>query len=704
MNPFLLFLFLMILTLEITYAQTVSLKGRVVDDLSNAAIARAKIRIEGSTLSRTTDADGWFDFSGAQLPMGEQVVLVEAPDYITQRIQVVLNRDSSVLLDPILLELDLPNIQSSIGLISLTDDQVSNDDGILSQSPNWLQASRDVFQNAAAFDFSAAFFRPRGLDSRYGKLLINGIEMNSLDQGRPNWNIWGGLNDVQRNREFAMGLAANEYAFGDVAGTTHITMRPSGYRPGGRINLAAANRTYQGRVMGSFHSGPQRNGWAFSLSMARRFGDRGFVDGTPYQSSSFFISVEKQISQVFSLDITAFYTPLVRGRAGSLTEEVRTLKGIRYNPNWGYQNGKIRNSREQSLSVPVFQINGYWKPTTSFQLEAHAAYQIGTLNNSRLDNNGNRLVTVADGQSFFAGGARDPLGNYYQRLPSYFLRNTDPTAYDYQLAYQALKEFQSNGQLDWYALYAANTDAQGKPKLATYIVQNDVSEHRKISGSLYCRLELNERFRWNGSVQYQALQGEYYAEVADLLGSSGYLDIDSFTQAASGDAGNELRTSAAQSDLQQPNRIALRDERYKYNYGMDVNELVAWTQLQLRLIDFDGYLGARVAQSRYQRTGMYENGNFPGDQSFGPSDALSFSTYGVKGGGTYNLTPKHYVNFNAAYQTKAPVLIRSFVNPRQSNEIVEGISPERVRNLDLSYLFRSNSFSARITGYVLDIL
>ncbi|MEM7187048.1 MAG: TonB-dependent receptor, partial [Bacteroidota bacterium] len=29
------------------------------------------------------------------------------------------------------------------------------------------------------------------------------------------------------------------------------------------------------------------------------------------------------------------------------------------------------------------------------------------------------------------------------------------------------------------------------------------------------------------------------------------------------------------------------------------------------------------------------------------------------------------------------------------------ISPERVRNLDLSYLFRSNSFSARITGYYL---
>ena len=70
---------------------------------------------------------------------------------------------------------------------------------------------KDVFLNAAAFDFSATFFRPRGLDNANGKVLINGIEMNKQFNGRPQWGDWGGLNDVQRNREFSMGLKASNF-------------------------------------------------------------------------------------------------------------------------------------------------------------------------------------------------------------------------------------------------------------------------------------------------------------------------------------------------------------------------------------------------------------------------------------------------------------------------------------------------------------
>ncbi|WP_431159516.1 hypothetical protein, partial [Winogradskyella poriferorum] len=71
--------------------------------------------------------------------------------------------------------------------------------------------SRDVFLHAAAFDFSATFFRPRGLDKANGKVLINGIEMNKQYTERTQWGNWGGLNDVHRNQEFSMGISPNDY-------------------------------------------------------------------------------------------------------------------------------------------------------------------------------------------------------------------------------------------------------------------------------------------------------------------------------------------------------------------------------------------------------------------------------------------------------------------------------------------------------------
>ena len=41
--------------------------------------------------------------------------------------------------------------------------------------------------------------------------MINGISMNKLYDGRPQWSNWGGLNDATRNQEFTMGSAPSDY-------------------------------------------------------------------------------------------------------------------------------------------------------------------------------------------------------------------------------------------------------------------------------------------------------------------------------------------------------------------------------------------------------------------------------------------------------------------------------------------------------------
>lgn len=680
-------------------AQDTVVMGRVIDIHSNEPLARAVIRLEGSEHSTTTDALGMFMFSETLLIRGEQVLEVSSTDYLSQRIPIHVEEGKTINLDPILMQLDQNKVEAQIGVISLSDSELDQDEGTVFNISGLLQASRDVFLNAAAFDFSATFFKPRGLDNANGKVLINGLEMNKLSSGRPQWGNWGGLNDVQRNREFSMGLKANDYVFGDIAGTSNIMMRASRYRRGGQVSLATANRSYRGRIMATYNSGMTKSAWAYSLSVSRRFGEEGFIDGTVYDANSFFISVEKKLTDTHSLNLTAFYTPNRRGRSTALTQEVIDLKGIRYNPNWGYQEGKIRNSREREIKEPVVLLNYYWDLSENTQWNTNVGYQFGTIKNSRIDNNGTRRIETTDGQSFFAGGARNVLGNYYQRLPSYFLRDANPTAYDYQLAYQARQELESDGQVDWNALYDANTDIEGNPLLATYVLQNDVTNDTQLWVNSILNTQFSEKLSLDGNLSYRSLTSENYAEISDLLGSSGYLDIDSFTEAASGDGPTELQTDRAQSDLRNPNRVAALGERYKYNYTLNASVISGFVQVQGKLRTLDFYVSATGGQTTYQRIGKFENGNFPGDRSFGPSETLSFTTYGIKGGAIYKVTGRHLIDLNTGYFTKAPNLRNVFTNARQSNSPIIGAVLETISGGDISYRYRSPVLKARLTAF-----
>ena len=197
-------------------AHDANIKGRVVDTNSSEAIPSVEIRILSSDYNTQTDEKGMFLITSNTLPQGEQILVVSKLDYITQSIPITIQNGEIINLDPIIMDIDLTELESQIGVINLSDNELDGDlGGAATNVSGLLQASRDVFLSAAAFDFSATFFRPRGLDNANGKVLINGIEMNKQFNGRPQWGDWGGLNDVQRNREFSMGLKANDNTIGE---------------------------------------------------------------------------------------------------------------------------------------------------------------------------------------------------------------------------------------------------------------------------------------------------------------------------------------------------------------------------------------------------------------------------------------------------------------------------------------------------------
>jgi hypothetical protein len=292
---------------------------------------------------------------------------------------------------------------------------------------------------------------------------INGIEMNKLYNGRPQWGNWGGLNDVLRNQDFTDGISPSTYSFGGLLGANNINVRASEYSEGGRITYSSSNRSYTNRLMATYSSGIIEGGWAYALSMGRRWGDEGYQDATFYDSNSLFVSVEKKISNKHSINFTGIYAPNRRGKSSPNTQEVYDLKNIRYNDYWGWHDGKKRNSRVKRVVEPIIMLNHYWDIDDRTSLNTNIGYQFGELGNSRLD---------------YAGGA-NPSPSYYQDLPSYYL--ADNNGPDYEGAYLAQQNFEDDGQINWNRIYDANLTNTIANENAAYVQYEDRSDDKQLT-------------------------------------------------------------------------------------------------------------------------------------------------------------------------------------------------------------------------------
>ncbi len=670
------------------------LKGRLVDAITDVPLPQVKVAIEGLVIETFTDSNGEFSLGWDRSGKNDHIVVYSKTGYITKRFPVKITSPMKDL-EELGLQQDPFYERSQQATISLSDSDILFDEAEFDNISGLLQSTKDVFLSAAAFDFSQTFFRVRGLGSEYGKILINGIEMNKHYDGRPQWSNWGGLNDVQRNQVFTNGIGANDYVFGGLGGTTNIIMRASKYQKVGRVSMAGSNRSYNGRLMATYASGEKGNGWFYAFSIGKRYATRGFIDGTLYDSNSFFASVEKAINKKHSINLSGIYTPVLRGRSAPLTQEVLDLKGAKYNPHWGYQDGEIRNSRIREIREPVIMLNHFWIVADNLRLNTNLSYQFGESSNSRIDYGGTTSGGLA-GEEYYYGAGTNPDPSYYQKLPSYFLRIQENK--NFESAFMAREEFISNGQLDWERLYRANITNKEIASNAIYALAEDVTSDNMFNTNIIMNWDLSDHLKITGSLKYARLNSQNFARIQDLLGGNGFLDIDVFAEQSQ----DTPLVLAKQSDLLNPGRLVSEGERYKYDYEVFSGSSEAFLQLQYAFRKLEISLSGRLGKTSHQRSGKYQNGIFP-ENSLGESEKLQFQEYGVKSGLLYKFSGRHSIEYNIGYFSKPPAFRNVFVNPRQNNEIVSGVEPEQIRTTDLSYRYRTSKFNLRLTGYATHI-
>lgn len=655
--------------------ETATVRGTVVDSKSQRPVQNAVATLQSTNQTAIANSDGVFVFEG--VAAGNQQIVVSSTAFVSQTFSLELAAGQVLDLGVVMLEEDITSEQQ-LSLITLTENDLGDDNGGSESTAGLLQASRDAFMQAAAFDFGQARFRVRGLDNEYGRTMINGVPMDKLYDGRPQWSNWGGLNDATRNQEFTIGSGPSDYTFGGILGTQEINTRASVFRPGSRVSFSGTNTNYSWRAMATHASGMSANGWAYVVSGSRRWAQEGYFEGTDYSANSFFVSVEKRINDQHSLNFTGIYAQNSRGKNSPNTQEVIYLAGEKYNSYWGWQNGEKRNSRDKDVEEPILMLSHYWKINERNTLNTNVAYQFGSIGNSRLDFN----------------YTRNPDPTYYRNLPSYYttlfgINGDDPAPYqgntqaNQQYAGLARDRFLANRQINWDKLYRDNVE-NGESLAVLY---EDRTEDKMFTANSILNSQLSDNIMLNAGVTFRKLTSDNFQNLLDLLGGTSYHDIDPF-----------LLGDARQTDLDNPDRRVVEGDKFGYNYRLHANVADAFTQFRFSYDRVDFYLAQNFSRSEYQREGLYRNGNYP-TNSKGKSDKLLFENFGFKGGLTYKITGRHMLDFNGAYLTKAPSLRNTFPNVRLNNNIVEDLESEKIISADASYIIRTPNLKARVTGY-----
>jgi hypothetical protein len=652
---------------------TSKLTGKVVDSKTQNPMQSVIVSIQNTNLMQLSDSKGKFSFD--QIEVGNQFIRIRTIGYKEQLLQIEIKEEKTLDIGTIYLEEDI-TAEQQLTLITITDNDLSDDNSGSESTAGLLQASRDVFLQAAAFSFGQARFSVRGIDNEYSTILINGVSMNRFSDGRPQYSNWGGLNDATRNQEFTNGSAPSDYTFGGIAGTQYITTRASVYRPGSRISFLSTNTNYSFRAMATYASGLNKNGWAFVVSGSRRWAQNGYFDGTNYAANSLFASIEKKLSNNHSLNFTAIYAQNRRGKNSPNTQEVTDLKNFKYNSYWGDQEGEKRNSRVKDVEEPIFTLSHYWKINSKTKIHTNLSYQFGAIGNSRID------FQKAD----------NPDPNYYKKLPSYYTTlytySNDVATYtpDYTGAEQAKTTFLAQPQMDWTALYRINDENLSNG--SRYVLYEDRTDDNTMVFNTILSSQLADNIVMNAGASFTKTKSSNFKNLIDLLGGTYYNDINTFGTFP----GEE------QSDLNNPNRTVGEGDKYGYNYIIDAARLEAFTQFKFTYDKIDFYLGQSFSKSSYQRDGLYKNGYYP-DNSLGKSQKMDFDNFGFKGGATYKITGQHYFDVNAVYMTKAPNHKDVFPNARLNNRVTDNIKNENINSVDASYIIRMPNLKARFTAY-----
>lgn len=570
---------------------------------------------------------------------------------------------------------------------TFTEAQLGEDDD-MSQNVTIVNSNNNIYASEVGYLFSPVRFRYRAFDQKYNDVYINGIPMNDMETGQFRFSNIGGLNQQTKNQEFALPFESNKFAMTGMAGSNNYNFRPASMPAGHRITLTGANRNYTLRGMYTFNTGLSDKGWAFSGNITYRWANEGYVEGTFYNSLSYFLGVQKVFGNgAHSLAFSTWGNPTERASQGAGTDEMYWMANDRYyNPYWGYQNGKKRNSRIVNDFAPTALLTWDWKISGNDKLTTSLMGKYSMYKSTKLNYN----------------NADNPHPNYWKNMPSSYYDIWDESNSSYRTS-EALQNWhdaydywsgpKANRQIDWDRLYYSNKQASAQGQDAMYYIQAKHNDALTIALASTFNKQLDKDKNWNIGIVGATNKGMHYQTMEDLLGATQFHNINTYALGTYPANADEI-----QYDLNNPNAVVKEDDKFGYNYNLLVNNGKLWTSYSENFGILHYLVAAKLGYTAMQRDGKMRNG-LAKDNSYGKSHTAQFIDGGLKFGANINLGRGNTFTLGLGYEHKAPQAKVAFVSPEINNDFVKNLKNERVFSSEIGYQLQTSWLHANINAY-----
>ncbi len=672
------FLFIM-LTVGSTllWSQTI-LKGIVKTSDTNNPLPGVRVTLLKQNISTQTNAEGEFMFS--YIDTGNDELSFFRTGYLTQIKLIYIKAETENDAGTFMLKPDLETDLKQDVVLQLSESQLIDDDSRIQNISGALN-SRDVYTSQTSFAFSPMRFQMRGYDNTYETTYINGVHFNSLERGVFNYSGLGGLNDAMRNREEVNGLMTNTFSYGNIGSTTNINTRATNYAAGVKTSVAYSNRMYKLRAQSTYATGLMQNGWAFAASGVVRWSDKGIVDGTFYNSAGYFLSAEKVFNPQHSLSLVTFGAPTQRAQSSAVTQEVYDLAGsIYYNSYWGYQEGKMRNSRVVKSFDPTVILAHDFKIDEKQRIRTGIGYHYSFYSNSAL--------------TFY--NAPDPRPDYYRYLPSF---QTDSS-----LAGNISEMWKTDtkvSQINWDELYRRNAlnNERDPNSIAKYAVERRHNNLVELALNSHYTNQISKSLKLSAGIEAKASKGIHFKTMDDLMGGNQWIDIDQFAE-----RDFPTNPNVIQNDLNNPNRIIKKGDIFGYNYDVNIKHLSAYVKNEWNLPQLDIFYAAKITYTEFYRFGHMLNGRAEAvnAQSYGKGKVWYTTNPSIKGGLTYKIDGRNRLYINGLMESRAPQVNNAYVSVRIKDTAVP-LQNEGIVSSDINYSFNYRGFRGRITGFFTQI-
>lgn len=591
-NQFLFATVLMLFT-TVAFAQS-TIKGKIIDGDLNTPLPGANVIVKGTTNGTTTNFDGEFTIT-ADSASGE--VVISYVGYVSQTIAFNGETDlGTITLMSSDVGLDEVMIVASVAVDRKTPVAVSTVKAAeielklgTQEFPEVLKSTPGVYATKSGGGFGDGRINLRGFNSENVAVMINGVPVNDMENGRVFWSNWAGLGDVTSSMQVQRGLGASKVAVPSVGGTINIISKTTDIEEGGSVFASIGNDGYR-KYGVTYSTGLMDNGFAATVSAAKTDGD-GYVMGTQFNAVSYFLNVSKEINDQHKLSFTAFGAKQRHGQRQNrhLIETYRNAEdGIKYNSDWGYKNGQVTFIEDNFYHKPQISLNHYWtiSDKTSVSTAAYA--------------------------SFGSGGGGGTVGSDRSKFDfdndDYRIGSFGPLDFD-----KIVEENEANGALgSTTALRASRNDHNWYGILTTL------------------KTDLSDDLVFLGGLDFRNYKGIHFREVTDLLGGQFLLD---------------------NSNENNPNNTAQVGDKIAYHNDGHVGWFGVFAQAEYDVNeDFNTFISLAASNTSYKRVDYF---NYLDSDPLQESDRYNFFGYSAKGGANYRLDDNHNVFVNLGYFEKA---------------------------------------------------